>query len=141
MHFEVAPFAGSIEFVGSELDIEANPGDGPAAQAVLFLPFGIAATRSGTVYVTEPLFNGIRKIEGGTVSTLATRKGGSADGPLSQASFRGPTGILADDAGNLYVSDQGNHRIRKIDATGKVTTVAGPTGPEQYSGWIDDLPD
>jgi DNA-binding beta-propeller fold protein YncE len=139
MFFDVETFAGTIDFVGTSSDVEANPGNGPAAEAILFLPFGIAVTPSGVVYVTEPLFNGIRKIENGVVSTLASRTDGSVDGPLSQALFRGPTGIVSDEAGNLYVADQGNHRIRKIDTSGNVTTVAGPSGPERLSGWVDDF--
>jgi DNA-binding beta-propeller fold protein YncE len=141
MFFNVETFAGTIDFVGNSLDIEKNPGDGPAAQATLFVPFGLTITPSGVVYVTEPLFNGIRKIEGGVVSTLASRKDGNADGPLSTALFSGPTGIVSDQAGNLYVSDQSNQRIRKIDTAGNVTTIAGPSGPETPSGWVDDLPD
>jgi DNA-binding beta-propeller fold protein YncE len=139
MHFEIETFAGTFEFSGSSADIEANPGNGPVAEAVLFLPFGIAVTPSGVVYVTEPFFNGIRKIENGIVSTLTSRTEGSVDGPLSQALFRGPTGIVSDRAGNLYIADQGNHRIRKIDTSGNVTTVAGPSGPEKPAGWVDAL--
>jgi DNA-binding beta-propeller fold protein YncE len=139
MFFEIETFAGTIEFIGNSKDIEADPGDGPVAEAVLFLPFGIAVTPSGAVYVTEPLFNGIRKIENGIVSTLTSRTDGSVDGPLSQALFRGPTGIVSDGAGNLYIADQGNHRVRKIDTSGNVTTVAGPTGPERPAGWVDAL--
>ena len=138
MHFEIGTFAGTVDFVGTSADIEANPGDGPVAEARLFLAFGIAVTPSGTVYVTEALFNGIRKIENGIVSTLTSRTDGSVDGPLSQALFRGPTGIVSDREGNLYITDQGNHRIRKISGN-TVTTVAGPSGPERPTGWVDAL--
>jgi DNA-binding beta-propeller fold protein YncE len=70
---------------------------------------------------------------------LASRTDGSADGPLSTALFRGPSGIVFDQAGNLYLADQGNHRIRKIDTAGNVTTVAGPIGTERSQGWLDDF--
>ena len=110
MFFETETLAGTIDFVGSSGDLDETSGNGPAAEATLFVPFGIAVTPSGTVYVTETLFNGIRKIENGVVSTLTSRKQGSTDGPLSQALFNGPTGIVSDQAGNLYVADQGNHR-------------------------------
>jgi DNA-binding beta-propeller fold protein YncE len=138
MHFEIETFAGTDDFSGSSADIEANPGDGPVAEARLFLANQIAVTPSGAVYVTETFFNGIRKIENGIVSTLTSRTEGSVDGPLSQALFRGPTGIVSDRGGNLYIADQLNHRIRKIG--GGVTTVAGPFGPEQTAGWVDALP-
>ena len=140
MFFEIETLAGTIDFSGSSADLDETSGNGPAAEATLFVPFSIAVTPSGTVYVTETLFNGIRKIENGVVSTLTSRKQGSTDGPLSEALFRGPTGIVSDQAGNLYVADQGNHRIRKIDTSGNVTTVAGPSGPERLAGWADDLP-
>jgi DNA-binding beta-propeller fold protein YncE len=141
MFFDVETLAGvTDDFVGSSADLDANSGNGPAAQATLFGPFGITVTPSGAVYVTEPFFNGIRKIENGVVSTLASRTQGSTDGPLSEALFRGPTGIASDQAGNLYIADQNNHRIRKIDTSGNVTTVAGPSGSERLAGWVDDLP-
>jgi DNA-binding beta-propeller fold protein YncE len=136
MHFEIETFAGTDDFVGSSADIEANPGDGPVAEARLFLANQIAITPSGAVYVTETLFNGIRKIENGIVSTLTSRTNGSSEGPLSQALFSGPTGIVSDREGNLYIADQGNHRIRKISGN-TVTTVAGPSGPERTAGWMD----
>jgi DNA-binding beta-propeller fold protein YncE len=91
------------------------------------------------VYVTETPSNGIRKIEGGIVSTLASRADGNADGPLSTALFRGPSGIVSDRAGNLYLGDQNNHRIRQIDLSGNVTTAAGPTGDQLLYGWVDEL--
>src|ERR1043166_427603 len=87
MFFEVTTFAGTIEFFGSSSQLDAQSGNGPAAEAVLFGPFGIAVTPSGAVYVTEVLFNGIRKIEGGVVSTLTSRKEGNLDGPLATALF------------------------------------------------------
>jgi DNA-binding beta-propeller fold protein YncE len=92
---------------------------------------------SGAVYVTEPRANGIRKIEGGVVSTLNSRGDGTADGPVATALFGGPTGIVSDQAGNLYVTDQLNGRIRKIDTAGNVTTIAGPAGSERLHGWVD----
>jgi DNA-binding beta-propeller fold protein YncE len=53
--------------------------------------------------------------------------------------FRGPSGIVSDRMGNLYVGDQNNHRIRKIDVSGVVTTAAGPTGDQLLYGWVDEL--
>jgi NHL repeat len=143
MHFEIETFAGTDDFVGSSADIEANPGDGPVAEARLFLANQIAVTPSGTAYVTETFFNGIRKIENGIVSTLTSRTDGSVDGPLSQALFRGPSGIVSDGKGNLYITDQANHRIRRIDTqgdtAGMVSTVAGSAGPERTAGWLDAI--
>ena len=136
MFFEVEAFAGIGGTTGTP-PADFHAGDGPATEAVLFTPNQITVTPSGVVYVTETLFNGIRKIEGGVVSTLASRAHGNVDGPLSAALFFGPTGIVSDQAGNLYIADQGNHQIRKIDTSGNVTTVAGPSGTEKVSGWVD----
>ncbi len=128
MFFTVSIFAGAGG-VGT--------GDGPAATAQFARPFAITASPGGAVYVTEAVFNGIRKIESGIVSTLASRTNGYADGPLATALFNQPAGIVSDQAGNLYLADSQNHRIRKIDTAGNVTTVAGPRGSEILQGWAD----
>jgi DNA-binding beta-propeller fold protein YncE len=113
--------------------------DGPAATASFNRPRTITASPSGVMYVVEgPVANRIRKIEGGVVSTLSRNPRGYADGPLSTARFDGPEGITSDHAGNLYVADRLNHRIRKIDtAAGSVTTIAGPAGSAPLQGWAD----
>src|SRR5262249_32964089 len=70
-------------------------------------------------------------LDGWRVSTLAggARVSGAADGPALTARFNRPTALVADVMGNLYVADQANHLIRRIDAaTREVTTVAGSTG-------------
>jgi DNA-binding beta-propeller fold protein YncE len=130
MFFEVETFAGT----GAE-----GTEDGPVATATFNRPTWLTVTPSGVIYVAETFHNGIRKIENGVVSTLTNRAHGTLDGPLSTASFSGPSGIVSDRAGNLYIADQGNHRIRKIDTSGDVTTIAGPSGREQLRGWVDDL--
>jgi NHL repeat len=130
MFFTVSIFAGAGG-VGTA--------DGPLATATFARPTAITVSPSGVVYVVETVFNGIRKIEAGIVSTLASRTKGYADGPLSTtALFNEPGGITSDHAENLYVTDSNNHRIRKIDtAAGNVTTVAGPFGTEPFQGWAD----
>ena len=81
-----------------------------------------------------PVNNRIRKISGGMVSTVAgDGVAGFADGAAATARFNNPRKIKIDGAGNLIVSDQGNHRIRKISTTGTVSTIAG-TGT---SGYLD----
>ncbi|SRR6266487_969598 len=130
MFFEVSTFAGT--------GIEGTD-DGPVTTATFTLPFFVTVSPSGIVYVVETFENGIRKVEGGVVSTLASRTEGNVDGPLSTALFTGPSGIVSDQAGNLYIADQENHRIRKIDTSGNVTTAAGPSGRERLRGWVDDF--
>jgi sugar lactone lactonase YvrE len=94
-------------------------------------PTGIAVDTAGNVYVSDSGNNTIRKISpAGEVSTLAGTVGvsGAANGAGIAASFFFPTGIAADITGNVYVTDSGNNTVRKIDASGVVSTLAGTTG-------------
>ena len=121
-------FAGSLGSFGED--------GGPATEARLEGPAGVVTDTIGNVYVTEQLSGRVRQIDAmGIITTIA----GSGDwgyggdgGPATAAEFSGPTGIAADAFGNLYVADEENHRVRKIDPEGIVTTIAG-TG-EQGSG-------
>ncbi len=100
--------------------------DGPGASAMFFSPSGVAVDASGNAYVAEPS-NRIRKIDtAGNVSTLAGNGTlGFADGPAASATFRTPYGVAVDAAANVSVADSGNHRIRRIDTSGNVSTLAG----------------
>jgi sugar lactone lactonase YvrE len=94
-------------------------------------PAGVAVDSTGNVYVADTDNNEIREVTAaGVVSTLAGLTGhtGSADGSGSAASFNGPSGIVADATGNLYVADTLNHIIRKVTSAGAVTTIAGVAG-------------
>jgi DNA-binding beta-propeller fold protein YncE len=102
--------------------------DGAGSMATFNLPEGIAADTSGNLYVTDWGNNRIRKITaGGMVSTLAGTGSATpfADGAGSAATFNGPFGVAVDAAGNVYVGDATNHRIRKITPDGTVSTLAG----------------
>ncbi|MHB1045548.1 MAG: SMP-30/gluconolactonase/LRE family protein [Thermoanaerobaculia bacterium] len=101
--------------------------DGPGATARFTYPYGVAVDASGNVYVADVVSNRIRKIDtAGNVSTLAGNgTSGFADGPGASAMFRYPEGVAVDSAGNVYVGDYGNRRIRKIDTSGNVSTLAG----------------
>jgi sugar lactone lactonase YvrE len=104
--------------------------DGTGSAARFNAPVGVAVDSGGTVYVSDYSNRTIRKITpGGTVSTLAGTAGssGSADGSGAAAQFGGPYG-LALSSGSLYVADAGNNTLRKITATGVVTTLAGTAG-------------
>jgi sugar lactone lactonase YvrE len=112
---------------------------GPATLAQLRISAGSLATdASGNLYVADYGNECVRKIDAsGTITTIAgigLSGGFSGDGgPATAALFRNPGGLAFDHAGNLYVMDQNNHRIRKVDPSGIVTTVAG-TGTAGYSG-------
>ncbi|MFI5136460.1 MAG: NHL repeat-containing protein [Sphingobacteriales bacterium] len=99
-------------------------------------PAGIAIDAAGNLYVADYGNNLIRKITPArVVSTLAgSGYEGKIDATGNLASFNGPTGIAADAAGNLFVADAGNNRIRKITAAGAVTTVAGSDSTGALNG-------
>ncbi len=105
--------------------------DGAGADARFLVPGGVAIDGSGNVFVADSGNDTIRKITpNGTVTTFAgaARAYGSDDGTGSAARFKNPSGIAIDAFGNLFVTDSGNHTIRKITPAGVVTTLAGSPG-------------
>jgi sugar lactone lactonase YvrE len=110
---------------------------GPATAARLNQPRLVAADAIGNLYIADTGNNRIRKLDtGGRITTIGgTGAGGySGDGgPAVLARFRTPHGVALDAAGDVYVADSANQRVRKIDAAGIVTTVAG-TGTAGYNG-------
>jgi sugar lactone lactonase YvrE len=101
--------------------------DGKGAEATFYLPQGLALDHAGNLYVADCYNNMIRKItSNGMVSTFAGNvKKGAKDGKGKAASFSHPDGLVVDGAGNVYVADVGNNKIRKITPDGVVSTVAG----------------
>ena len=102
--------------------------DGVDSVAEFNQPVGVATDAQGNVYVNDNKNNRVRKITpDGMVSTFAGNgTAGYKDSSASNAEFNGPNeGIAVDAQGNVYVSDPGNGRIRKITPTGNVTTLAG----------------
>jgi sugar lactone lactonase YvrE len=103
--------------------------NGTGISASFFAPNGVAVDAAGNVYVADAINNMVRKISpGGVVTTLAgSGARGSVNGTGISASFSGPSGVAVDAAGNVYVADAYNNRIRKISSGGVVTTLAGNT--------------
>jgi sugar lactone lactonase YvrE len=101
--------------------------DGTGAAASFNGLSGITVDAAGNVYVADQLNHSIRKVTpGGVVTTLAGNGNfGFADGVGRAALFKNPAGVTVDLSGNLYVTDRGNNRIRKITAAGVVSTLAG----------------
>lgn len=101
--------------------------DGAATAAKFSTPRSVAIDQSGNLYVADHTNSSIRKISPtGVVSTLAGNgNAGFADGAGAAAQFSGPDGVAVDAAGNVYVADAGNNRIRKISPAGVVSTLAG----------------
>jgi NHL repeat len=102
--------------------------DGTGADARFDSPSGVAVDGTGNVYVADLNNHAIRKVTAaGVVTTLAGSAGraGSADGTGADARFNFPSAVAVDGAGIVYVADENNKTIRKVTATGTVTTLAG----------------
>jgi len=139
--------AGVVSTVAGKID---NSGlintDGPLSVARFGLPEGVVFDGAGKLFITDAASHRIRVISGDLVSTVAggtgdnhdIPRGDFADGSGNHARFDIPWGIAADAAGNLYIGDMGNHRIRKVVPgssvfTSFVTTFAG----QKLSGLVD----
>jgi sugar lactone lactonase YvrE len=105
--------------------------DGPGDQAQFKFPEGVAVDADDNVYVADKFNHRIRKITpDGVVSTVAGdgNRGPAVEAVGAAARFNEPVSLAFDPAGNLHVADSMNHVVRKIDADGRVTTVAGTPG-------------
>jgi len=111
--------------------VSQGSAEGSGTAASFNEPAGLATDAGGNVYVADSGNNTIRKITPqGAVSTLAGTAGsyGSADATGPVASFKTPSGVATDAAGNVYVADTANSTIRKITPQGAVSTLAGTAG-------------
>ena len=113
--------------------------DGTNDTARFRWPEGLAVDKAGNIFVADTANCTIRKVTpAGVVTTLAGSAGasGSVDGTNSAARFNFPAGIAVDSADNLFVTDKGSHTIRKVTATGRVTTIGGLAG---VTGSTDEI--
>jgi sugar lactone lactonase YvrE len=120
---------GVIERVAGN-GISGNSGDGgPAVQATIRVPAGLALDASGRLYIADSSSHVIRRVASDGVITrvagLSTSGFGGDGGQATAASFNFPSGIAVDASGVLYISDSGNHRIRRVRTDGVVETIAG----------------
>jgi len=113
---------------------------GPALKAALHAPQSVAVDSNWNMYIADTMNHTIRIVSpDGTISSFSGNHIGFAgdDGPAAQALLNYPTSVVVDAANNLYVVDQGNHRVRRIAAdTGIITTVAGSDIPFLGDGGI-----
>ncbi len=118
---------------------------GPATSAMLASPLGVAVDALGNVYIADALNHRIRRIDIlGVIETIAGSGDGVSEenftgdyggdaGPATSALLARPDNVAVDDMGNVYIADTFNHRIRKVDASGIIDTIAG-TGELGFGG-------
>ena len=129
--------AGVITTVAGD-GTEGYGGDGgPATEAQLYFPSRVALDGAGNLYFSDQGNERIRKVDAaGVITTVAgngTRGSGGDGGAATAAQLNSPVGVALDGAGNLYIADWGNNRIRKVDYSGNISTVAG-TGARNFGG-------
>ena len=102
---------------------------GNARSAELYAPVGVAISPDGSIFVADTNNHRVRRVDhGGNIATFAgsgRAAFGGDGGPATSADLNLPTGLAFDNAGNVYIADSGNNRVRKVSPNGTITTVAG----------------
>jgi sugar lactone lactonase YvrE len=111
---------------------------GPATAAELFGPSGFALDASGNLFIADTLNQRIRRVSQGVIETVAgngTGGFGGDGGPATEAELGAPVAIAMDASGNLYVADQGNHRIRVLTPARRSPAQSWPPRPPSRAPW------
>ncbi|HEY1242906.1 MAG TPA: hypothetical protein VGF16_20230 [Bryobacteraceae bacterium] len=128
---------GNINTVAGGAGVGFSGDGGVATSAALTEPYAISVDSQGNLYIADLGNLHIRKVDTkGNISTVAGTgfPGFSGDGgPGPQATLTLPSGVAADPSGNVFIADQWNLRVRKVDSSAKISTVAG-NGGFSYSG-------
>jgi uncharacterized protein (TIGR03437 family) len=126
----------SIKTIAGQPGLSGSNDTGNALQAHLNGPRGIALDASGNLYIADTTNNKVLKLSGGALTTVAGigTGGFSGDnGPANQAQLFAPRAVAVDSAGNVYIADYTNQRIRMVSPNGIITTIAG-NGKSGYGG-------
>ena len=113
---------------------------GPATAAELNYPTGVALDTAGDLFIADQDSSVVRKVDGttGAISTVAGMAGmfdfTGDGGPATLAELNHPAGVALDGVGNLFIADSGNCVVRKVTATGTISTVAGTGGFCDFAG-------
>jgi sugar lactone lactonase YvrE len=110
---------------------------GPATAAQLNGPFGLAVDGSGDLFITDRDNSRVREVTPSGIITTVAGSGangfGGDGGPATAAALSGPQGVAVDAAGDLYIDDNFNYRVRRVSPSGVITSVAG-SGTTGFSG-------
>jgi sugar lactone lactonase YvrE len=137
---QVTDLSGTVRYiVGTGKGGRFGGDGGSATQAMLNFPGAVAADRQGNLYVADTMNHRIRKVDvvTGVIATIAgtgQHRCSGDGGPATAAALNEPAALAVDGRGNLYIADQSNNRVRRVElSTGTITTVAG-TGETGYTG-------
>jgi trimeric autotransporter adhesin len=107
--------------------------DGPATEAELNQPFGVAVTADGGFLIADTFNNEVRKVSAAGVITRVAGTGHPGNrgdtGPATDAGLSTPSGVAATGDGGFLIADTGNNEVRKVSAAGVITRVAGTGNP------------
>jgi sugar lactone lactonase YvrE len=133
---KITTSTGVITTVAGTGNIGYSGDGGQATDAEIWGPFDVKVDASGNLYIADEYNNRIREVNSaGIITTVAGNgTGGYAGGLATAAELNHPTGVALDAAGNIFIADQNNNRIREVNvSTGSISTVAG-TGTAGYTG-------
>jgi hypothetical protein len=137
MIIRVDPSSGAVTTIAGTGEKGFSGDGGPAIEATMSWVRDIAIDEAGNVYFSDSLNNRVRMVDtAGIITTIAGigKQGFSGDrGPATEARLDHPTGVAVDANGRIYIADKGNHRVRRINRHGIITTVAG-NGRRGYDG-------
>jgi sugar lactone lactonase YvrE len=120
--------SGTITTIAGNGTVGYNCNNGAATGVGLHNPYGVAVDGFGNLYIADYGNQCVRMVAAGAITTVAgngTAGYGGDFGPATSARLNYPTGVAVDSLGDLYIADYVNNRIRKVETSGVITTVAG----------------
>jgi sugar lactone lactonase YvrE len=137
-YVQLSDLSGTVRFVVGQAETQYAGDGGPATEAQLQFPSAVALDDSGNLYIADTMNHRVRRVEArtGVISTIAgngQHRYAGDGGPAVSAALNEPTALIVHQ-GFLYIADQSNHRVRRVDlSSGLIITIAG-TGQSGYAG-------
>lgn len=138
-----APYRGRAQMISTVAGngVQGLTGNGgPADSAEIDFPKGIAVDRAGNLYIADYVRSVVRKVDtAGIISVFAGTGAygyGGDNGPADSAKLYAPEGVAVDTAGNVYIADNNNNVVRKVNTAGIITTIAG--NASGHAGYVGD---